>query len=93
MLYLKNSLVILTILLFTLFFLTIGSTDDNIFIFPQKKITLIITDEKKQNNDEISKNFTSIDLPQKNPLKKKNLQQKKSKKNIKKLIVNKEKKD
>ncbi len=67
MLYLKNSLVNLTIIFFSLFFLTISSADDSNFIFPKKKIITIKSDKKKQSNIEINKNFTSIDLPQKNP--------------------------
>jgi len=70
MLNLKNSLVNLTIISFSLFFLTIASSDDNGFIFPKKKIVTIKADKKKQDNIEIDKNFTSIDLPQKNPLRK-----------------------
>ena len=38
MLYLKNSLVNLTLILFSLFFLTVLSADDSGFIFPKKKI-------------------------------------------------------
>jgi len=78
MLNLKNSLVNLTIISFSLFFLTIASSDDNGFIFPKKKIVIIKADKKKQDNIEIvKKNFTSIDLPQKNPLRKIISQQKK----------------
>ena len=79
MLYLKNSLVNLTIIFYSLFFFTAVSTDDNNFIFPKKKIITIKTDEKKQNNTEISKNFTSIVLPQKNPLRGNSIEQKKQK--------------
>ena len=76
MLYLKNSLVNLTIIFFSLFFLTIVSSDDNGFIFPKKKFITIKTDEKKQSNVKISKNFTTIDFPQKNPLRENPIQQK-----------------
>ena len=68
MLYLKNSLVNLLIVLFSLFFLTFLLADDNNFVFPKKKIITIKTDKKKLDNIEIIKNFTSIDLPRKNPL-------------------------
>jgi len=77
MLYLKNSLVNLTIIFFSLFFLTIASTADSSFIFPKKKFIIIVSDEKKQNNIKISKNFKSINLPQKNPLRKNSNEQKK----------------
>jgi soluble lytic murein transglycosylase len=68
MLYLKNSLVNLTIILFSLFFFTITLAEDTNFIFPKKKIITIKADKKKQSLVKISKNFKSIDLPQKNPL-------------------------
>ena len=77
MLYLKNSLVNLTIIFFSLFFLTIAASDDNNFIFPKKKIITIKDALKKQNNIEISKSFESIYLPQKNPLRKNQTQQRK----------------
>ena len=48
MLYLKNSLVNLTIILISLFFLTVSSGDDNTFIFPKKKIITIKPLEKKK---------------------------------------------
>ena len=70
MLYLKNSLVNLTIILFSLFFLTISLADDSDFIFPKKKIITIKSDEKKFINVKISKNFLSNNIPQKNPLRK-----------------------
>ena len=70
MLYLKNSLVNLTIVLFSLFFLTISIADDNNFIFPKKKIITIKTDKKKIIGFQTSKNFKSSELPQKNPLRK-----------------------
>ena len=79
MLYLKNSLVNLTIIFFSLFFLTISRADDNNFIFPQKKIITINNNENKLIKTEISKNFKSSDLPQKNPFKVKVVLQEKSK--------------
>jgi soluble lytic murein transglycosylase len=83
MLYLKNSLVNLTIIFFSLFFLTVASTDDGSFIFPKKKIITIKINEKKLNNPEISKNFTSITMPRKNPLRENSTQQIKLKDNEK----------
>jgi len=82
MLYLKNCLVNLTIIFFSLFFLTIVSADDSEFIFPKKKIIIIKVEGGKQNNSEISKDFISIDLPQKNPLRENYTQQKKQKNNV-----------
>ena len=78
MLYLKNSLVNLTIILFSLFFLTILSADDNSFIFPKKKFITVKTDKIKQFKIEISKNFKPGNLPQKNPLREKNITKKDS---------------
>ncbi len=77
MLYLKNSLVNLTIIFFSLFFLTFTSADDSSFIFPKKKIITITSDEKKLDNVEISKKFISITLPKKNPLRQNSAQLKK----------------
>jgi soluble lytic murein transglycosylase len=77
MLYLKNSLVNLTIIFFSLFFLTAASTDDGIFIFPKKKINSIKVNQKKVNNAEISKSFTSVVMPRKNPIRGNFIQQKK----------------
>ena len=82
MLYLKNSLVNLTIILFLSFFLTIVLADDNGFIFPQKKIISIKAVEKKQNNTKVNKNFASSNLPQKNPLRKSSTLQKKPKDSV-----------
>jgi len=79
MLYTKNSLVNLTIIFFSLFFLTISRADDNNFIFPQKKIIAIKNNENKQIKTEISKNFKSSDFPQKNPFRVKGVLQEKSK--------------
>ena len=76
MLYLKNSLVNLTIIFFSLFFLTAASTDDGIFIFPKKKINSIKVNQKKVNNAELSKSFTSVVMPRKNPIRENLIQQK-----------------
>ena len=70
MLYLKNSLVNLTIILFSLFFLTTLLAENNEFIFPQKKVITIKVDEKKQENIRTNKNLKSTELPQRNPLRK-----------------------
>jgi soluble lytic murein transglycosylase len=77
MLYLKNSLVNLTIILLSLFFLTISLADDNNFIFPKKKIIIIKTDNKKINIIETGINLKLDNLPQKNPLREKVSLQKK----------------
>ena len=77
MLYLKNSLVNLTIIFFSLFFLTAASTDDGNFILPKKKINSIKVNQKKVNNAEISKSFTSVVMPRKNPIRENFIQQKK----------------
>jgi len=71
MLYPKNSLVNLTIILFSLFFLTGLSSENNEFIYPQKKIITIKSDKKKQTKVEVNKIYTSSDLPQANPIRKK----------------------
>jgi len=91
MLYLKNSLVNLTILLYCLFFLTISSASDNDFIFPKKKIIILKIDEEKKIKVSTNKNFKSIFLPKKNPLRKNNLQKdiKITKLSEKKEIINK----
>jgi len=92
MLYLKNSLVNLTIILFFLFFLTILSAENANFIFPKKKIVTIKPDTKKLNNlKKISKSFKSVNLPQKNPSRESFAQQKKTKDSTKKLTLNKKK--
>jgi len=67
MLYLKNSLVNLTIILFSLFFLTISSAEESNFIFPKKKIITTKVSEKKQDKVEVKKNFNLVSLPQKKP--------------------------
>ena len=86
MLYPKNSLVILSIIFFFLFF-TIASAEDNGFIFPKKKIIIIKPNVTEKGNVKISKNSTSINLPQRNPA-----QQRKRQESIKKssLIKGKE---
>ena len=71
MLYLKNSLVNLTIILFSLFFLTVLSADENGFIFPKKKNITVNFDTKKLNKIKQSKDFKDGNLPQKNPLREK----------------------
>jgi soluble lytic murein transglycosylase len=71
MLYPKNSLVNLTIILFSLFFLTDLSSENNEFIYPQKKIITIKSDKKKQTKVEVNKIYSSSDLPQANPTRKK----------------------
>jgi soluble lytic murein transglycosylase len=93
MLYLKNSLVNLTIIVFSLFFLTNVLSDDGGFIFPKKKIVTIKVDKKKQGDVEITKDFKSLNLPQKNPLRENRAQQKKSKNIVKVPEIIKKKKD
>ena len=70
MLYLKNSLVNLIILLFSLFFVSILSAEDSNFIFPKKKIIVIKAEKKSQKNIKISIDLDATKLPQKNPLRK-----------------------
>jgi len=84
MLYLKNSLVNLTIILFSLFFLTVSSAKDEDFIFPQKKTLVIKTIEKKEISTKKSVDNSSSNLPQKKPIKRKIIIQK-DLKNIKKV--------
>ena len=76
MLYLKNSLVNLTIILFSLFFLTVLSTNDENFIFPKKKLIITNNVEKKNISFKKNNNKTLNNLPQKKPIKKKILVQK-----------------
>ena len=83
MLYLKNCLVNLTIILLSVFFLTVLYADDVNFILPKKKVIPIKVEEKKQSKVEISKDFKSSKLPQKNPLRADHTQQKKLKDNVK----------
>jgi len=77
MLNLKNSLVNLTITLFSVFFLTVLLADDSNFIFPKKKIITINTNKEKPKKIGLRSSFKSIDLPKKNPLRIKSIQQKK----------------
>jgi soluble lytic murein transglycosylase len=75
MLNLKNSLVNLITILFSLFFLTVSSADNDTFIFPKKKIITIKKVEKKQ--IEIKKSvYIEVDLPQKKPIDRKILKSK-----------------
>ena len=67
MLYLKNSLVNLTIILFSLFFITTLVAESGDFIFPKKKNLTIKPVEKKQIKIGINKNLNTNILPQKNP--------------------------
>ena len=59
MLYLKNSLVNLTIILLSFFFITVSLANTEGFIFPKKKILIKTVDKKnikiEKNNDNISK--------------------------------------
>ena len=94
MLYLKNSLVNLTIIIFCLFFLTFLSAQDGAFIFPKKKIILTEAAEKKQIKSEIDISIVSFNLPQKKPIKikkttKKNLIDTKEKIQFKKKNISK----
>ena len=70
MLYLKNSLVNLTIILFSLFFITISSADNNDFIFPKKKIISIKAKDERQTKIVTNRNFKTSYLPQRNPFRK-----------------------
>ena len=87
MLYLKNSLVNLTIILFSLFFITTLTAENSDFIFPKKKIITIKPIENKQSKIKISKNFKSTVLPRKNPLRVNLTAQKNLKDNIKTLVL------
>ena len=91
--YLKNSLVNLTIIVFSLFFLTTVLSDDDGFIFPKKKILTIKVDNKKKSEVKTAKDFVSLNLPQKNPLRENYVQQKKSKNIVKVSEIIKKKKD
>ena len=70
MLNLKNSLVNLLIILFSLFFLTNLSAEDGGFIFPKKKIISIKVDQKNKSTSGRTDHVKSFNLPQKKPLKK-----------------------
>jgi soluble lytic murein transglycosylase len=92
MLYLKNSLVNLIIILFSMLFFNISSAVDSDFIFPQKKITPIKNEEKKQYKIENNKINQLITLPQKKPINEKIFKQvlvKDTKKNNQTLNKNK----
>jgi soluble lytic murein transglycosylase len=91
MLYLKNSLVNLTIILFYLFFLTILSAEESNFIFPKKKIITTKISENKQEKIEISKNLKSDNLPKKKPFTKILSKQKNLKTNKKTTVITKKK--
>ena len=80
MLYLNNSLVNLTLIIFSLFFLTFSLADSRDFIFPKKKIITIKSNEKKIVQIQLNKNFELNTLPQKNPLRERLDQQSKVKK-------------
>ena len=71
---LKNSLVNLTIILFSLFSLTLSLADNQDFIFPKKKIVELETVKKKQIKIEKNNNKNLFNLPQKKPIKKKIVQ-------------------
>ena len=89
MLYLKNSLVNLTIILFSLFFLTILPAEESNFIFPKKKINTIKVSEKNQGKIQINKNYKLSDLPQKKPFQEESSPQKKLSNNIKNSQISK----
>jgi len=76
MLNLKNCLVNLIIILFSLFSLTVSSTANDDFVFPKKKEITIKNIEKKQNEVKKKNNIKSINLPQKKPMLKKEQDQK-----------------
>ena len=76
MLNLKNCLVNLIIILFSLFSLTVLSTANDDFVFPKKKEITIKNVEKKQNEVKKKNNIKSTNLPQKKPILKKKQDQK-----------------
>ena len=80
MLYLKNSLVNLIIILFSLFFLSISLADDGNFIFPKKKVIAIKNVGKKQIEIKEKIINKTTNLPKKKPIERKIA----TKKNIKK---------
>ena len=92
MLNLKNSLVNLIIILFSLFFITVSSADDETFIFPQKKIITIKLEEKKQIKLEKIINNKTADLPKKKPVSKRKINTEKllNKKDESKLVKKRE---
>ena len=80
MLYLKNSLVNLTIILLSFFFITVSLANTEGFIFPKKKIILIKTVDKKNIKIEKNNGNNQEYLPQKKTKKKKKKIKKKKKK-------------
>ena len=89
MLYLKNSLVNLTIILFSLFFLTILSAEESNFIFPKKKIIATKVSKNKPGKIEISKSLMLDNLPKKKPFIKALSKQKNLKTNNKTSVITK----
>jgi soluble lytic murein transglycosylase len=90
MLYLKNSLVNLIIILFSLFFLTILSAEESNFIFPKKKIISTKISKNKQGKIVISKSLKLNNLPKKKPFIKALSEQKKLKTNNKTIVITQE---
>ena len=86
----KNSLVNLTIILFSLFFLTHSHAEEGGFIFPKKKIFILKNTEEKQIKVE-NNSKNSIDLPQKKPFQNKKIIKKSTdidkKKEVKKDVL------
>ena len=89
MLYLKNSLVNLTIILFSLFFLTILTAEESNFIFPKKKIIATKVSKNKPGKIEISKSLMLDNLPKKKPFIKALSKQKNLKTNNKTSVITK----
>jgi soluble lytic murein transglycosylase len=89
MLYLKNSLVNLTIILFSLFFLSILSAGESDFIFPKKKIITIKVNKNKPGKIEIGKSLKLDNLPKKKPFIKVLSKQKNLKTNSKTAVITK----
>jgi soluble lytic murein transglycosylase len=77
MLYLKNSLVNLTIIIFSLFFFVVSLADDSTFIFPKKKIITINDTEKNYIDVKKNNENKTVNLPQKKPIKRDVKKQKK----------------
>ena len=73
MLNLKNSLVNLTILLFSLFFLTFSLADNETFVFPKKKQIIIKTVKNKQIKIVENNINNFFNLPKKKPIEKKEI--------------------
>ena len=68
MLYRNNSLHNLTIIFFSLFFLTVLSADNNDFILPKKKFFILASDSEKIKNEAIKTNVKFNILPKNKPL-------------------------